>query len=151
MFEEKQVTWRRRIWRALIQLVINVIFWVVIPTLLYGQFSQITQSAHLPVSLDFIYAFGATITALQVLGALTEGMALSVVFISGSYITSAYYFWSALDGGNFAVATNGLNLTLSFEPLLFLIILPSLFWAIRAPLTYLTDQSEASRASPSVA
>lgn len=96
----------------------------------------------------FIYAFGAVITGLQVLGALTEGMAVSVPFVSGSYVVSAYYIWVATSGGNLPLSAAGLAVVLSFRPIVFLLMLPSLFGALRAPLTFLLEESEVARAFP---
>ena len=143
MFEERPVTWRRRIFRAVVQLVINLVSWVVIPSLIYSAISGLSSSSPLPVNLTFIYAVGATITGLQVMGALTEGMALSVPFVTGSHFTSAYYLYAVVNGGIFAFSAAGVSLSLDFQPLLFLILLPSLFSAVRTPLAYLAEGHEA--------
>ena len=145
MFEERPVTWRRRISRAALRLVINVTLWVIIPSLIFGLISESLPSSPLTISQTFIYAFGATITGLQVLGALTEGMGVSIPFVTGSHIASAYYIYAAVDGGTLALSTAGMGLSLDFRPLLYLTMLPSLFGAIRTPLTYLAEEHEAAR------
>lgn len=147
MFEERPVTWRRRIFRATLRLVINMILWVIIPSLIFGFISESLPSSPI-ISQTFIYAFGATITGLQVLGALTEGMGVSIPFVTGSYIASAYYIYAAVDGGTLALSTAGMGLSLDFRPLLYLTMLPSLFGAIRTPLTYLAEEHEAAKPAP---
>ena len=130
--------------RALYVLVVNLFLWVVIPSLIAAQLGPIF--ARLPLAtLDFIYEFGAVITGLQVLGALTEGRAVSAVFSAGSYVASAYYIWAAGGGGSLTFEQSGITLTLDFRTLLFLLVLPSLIGAIRAPLKFLLEQSEAAR------
>lgn len=151
MFEERPVTWWRRISRAIVQLVINLIFWVIMPSLIYGAVSGLSSSSPLPVTSAFIYAVGATITGLCVLGALTEGMAVSVAFVTGSYLASAYYLYAVVNGGVFAYSASGMSLSLDFQPLLFLILLPSLFSAVRAPLAYLAEGHEAVRSASDIA
>jgi hypothetical protein len=150
LFEERPVTWRRRIFRATLLLVINVTLWVIIPSLIFGLIiMSLPMSA--TISQTFIYAFGVTITGLQVLGALTEGMGVSIPFVTGSHVASAYYIYAAVDGGTLALSTAGMGLLLDFRPLLYLMMLPSLFGAIRTPLTYLAEEHEAARPATDIA
>ena len=144
MFEGPKVTWRRRVGRAAMLLAINILFWVVIPSFIYRALAGSLPSSGILLAPAFIYAFGAIITGLQVLAALTEGMTVSVPLVTGSYIASAYYIWAAVDGGTMVVSQSGIHLTLSFQPLLFLLMLPSLFGAVRAPLSYLLEDQEAA-------
>jgi len=135
----------------MVQLVINLVFWVIVPSLIFGAVSGLSSSSPLPVTSAFIYAAGATITGLCVLGALTEGMAVSVTFVTGSHLASAYYLYAVVNGGIFAYSASGTSLSLDFQPLLFLILLPSLFSAVRAPLAYLAEGHEAVRPAPDLA
>lgn len=137
-----------RISRAVLVAIFNLALWVVVPSLILGELQRGLPSSPIPFSSDFIYTFGATITALQVMGTLTMGMALSVPFVSGSYVAEAYYIWAAVDGGILAFTAAGLSISLSFQPLLFLLMLAPLFNAVKAPISYLLDQSEASLPSP---
>lgn len=130
------------------QLVVNVIFWIIIPSYVFGLISGSLPSSPLPISSAFIYAFGATIIGLEVLGALTEGMAVSIPFVTGSCIASAYYIYAAVGGGTLALSTAGTGLSLDFQPLLYLMVLPFLFSAVKAPLAYLAEQHEAARPAP---
>jgi len=102
-------------------------------------------SSPLPITSAFIYAFGATITGLQVLGVLAEGMAVSIPLVTGSHIALAYYIYVAVNGGTLALSVAGMGLSLDFRPLLYLMMLPLLFSAIRTPLTYLAEEHEATR------
>ena len=138
---------RRRVLRALVLLVINTVLWILVPSLISSEIVSLLPSTPL-ASLSFIYAFGAMITGLQVLGALTEGMVVSVPFFSGSYVASAYYLWVAGEGGVLSTNVQGLQLTIEFRLLLFLLVLASLFNAARAPLYFLLHQSEVSRPAP---
>ena len=137
-----------RVSRAAISVVFNIVVWVLIPSLLFGQLERGLPSSPIAVSGDFIYTFGITITALQAIGALTTGMALSVPFVSGSYVAEAYYIWSAVNGGLLSFSAEGAAITLSFQTVLFLLMLAPLFNAVKAPIGYLLDQSEASRPAP---
>ncbi len=150
MFEERRITWRRRIFRAVALGVANLIFWVIMPSYVFGFVSGSLPSTPLPISLTFIYTFGAIVTALQVLGALTEGMAASVPLVTGSHITLAYYIYAAVNGGTLALTAAGMGLSLDFRPLLYLMMLPSLFSAVRTPLAYLADEHEAARPAPDI-
>jgi len=76
--------------------------------------------------------------------AFFQGMAISVPFISGTAILSAIYIWLVANGGNLTVSTSGIDFTLGFQLLLYVLILPSVWAAIRAPLSYLVWR----RASP---
>jgi len=140
----ESVPLRRRVFRAAYLLVVNATLWVLIPSVVSSALGGILTSLPL-ASLTFIYEFGALITGLQVLGALTEGRAVSVVFSSGSFVAAAYYIWAAGGGGTLSLPVSNLTITLNFRTLLFLLVLPSLVGAIRAPVTFLLDQSEAGQ------
>lgn len=140
-----------RISRAVMAVLFNLAVWVLVPTLILGELESGLPSTPLVLSSDFIYAFGIAITALQGIGALTMGMALSVPFVSGSYVAEAYYLWTATQGGAFSFSVYGWNIELTFPTLLFLLVLPTLFNALKAPIAYLLDQSEASLPSPDTA
>ncbi len=139
---------RYRISKAVIAVIFNIVVWILIPSLILTQLESGLPATPLTLSNGFIYAFGITITALQAIGALTMGMAISVPFVSGSYVAEAYYIWAAVDGGLLAFDAAGMGVSLSFQPLLFLLMLAPLFNAVKAPLTYLLEQNEASRPSP---
>jgi hypothetical protein len=130
--------------RAALILVANVVLWIAIPIAMGNLLSR--GSTQTPLSTPaFIYAFGAVITGLQVLAALTQGMAISVPFNSGSYVAEAYYIWAATDGGKLAVTSGGNNVVFSFVPILYLLILPLLFNAVMIPMNFLLEQSEVAR------
>ena len=139
-----------RIFTATYTLVLNAVLWILIPAFISSEISS--EFASIPLSnLGFIYAFGGIITGLHVLSALTNGKAFSAVFASGSYIATAFYVWLAVNGGQLAVTTgsagNAVTVTLIFKTALFLLILPSLVGAIRPPLEFLLDRSEAGQAA----
>lgn len=129
-------------------LLLNVVLFVFIPAILLRYVAILVPPGSIPFSLTLIYAFGAVITGLQVLSALTEGMGVSAAFESGSFLATAAYIWVVVDGGTLALSAGGLRFVLSFQPLLFLAVLPPLYGALRAPLSYLLDLHEASNPSP---
>ncbi len=144
---EEPVGWGRKITHAVWLLVLNLILWVAIPVVIFSLLAQRLPSLPLAYDPGFVYAFGATITGLQVLGALAEGHAIRVPIVSGSYLASAYFIWAITWGGDLSVTSSGLQITLFFQPLVFLLMLPSLFSAVRDPLTYLLEQTEVARLS----
>jgi len=105
------------------------------------------SSSPMPITSTFIYTFGAIIIGLQVLAALTEGMTVSVPLVTGSHIAVAYYIYAAVNGGTLALTAAGMGLSLDLRPLLYLMMLPSLFSAVRVPLAYLAEEHEAARAA----
>jgi hypothetical protein len=123
------------------------VLWLLVPWVIAGALSGLPGST-LPTGLGFYYAFGLAIVGLQVLGALTKGMAVSVPFVSGAYVTEAYFLWSAVDGGVLSLTTQGITIGLSFQTLLFLLMLPSLFGAVKTPIEYLLERSEAGSPAP---
>jgi len=138
---------RGRVFRAAVQLIANAIVWILVPIVISSFIAR--SMPNIPLANPaFIYAFGATITGLQVLGALTEGTAVSVVFVSGGDLASAFYIWEALEGGALSITTAGITATVGFRTLLFLFMLPSLFGAVKAPLMFLLEHSEAARPAP---
>ena len=141
-----------RLLRAAATAGVNLLVWLIIPYLLYGRLSQLEGSSgsslgYSAFSLDLVYTFGAIITTLEVIGALTAGMAISVPFISGGYVASAYYIYVALNAGTLQLAASGLGLTIDFQPLMFLLLLPSMFNALKCPIEFLLERSEAGRAA----
>lgn len=142
-----EYSWGYRISHAASTALFNVILWILIPSILISQLSGALPASPIPLNTSFVYAFGITITVLQVLAILTMGMALSAPFKSGSYIAEAYYIWAAVNGGSLAFSVQGIGIGLAFQPLLFLLMLLPLFNAVRAPMTYLLEQSEASAAA----
>jgi hypothetical protein len=133
------------------RLVVNVIIWIIIPVYVFNYVSGLIPSSSLTITPTFLYTFGAIITGLQVLGALTEGVAGSILLETGSYLAIAYYIYAAVNGGALALTAAGIGISLDFQPLLYLMVLPPLFSAIRAPLAYLAEEHEATRPAPDFA
>jgi len=150
------VSWRSRILGAAFAAALNIVVWVVVPYFLYSGLLRLEPTASSAASsgifsLDFIYTFGAIITGLEVMGALTNGMAVSVPLISGGYIASAYFTYALVNGGTFALDAAGLKFALSFQLLLFLLMLPSLFNAVKGPISFLLERTEAGRGASDLA
>ena len=132
----KTFTRRRRILKALFALVINIVFWVVIPyyigTLLAGKVGGT------PLTIPtFVYEFGALFTILDVGAAYFDGLAACVPFLSGVAILSAIYLWLVTNGGDLSIAASGITMAFDIRLLVYIFIIPSIWAAIRAPLAYL--------------
>jgi len=143
MMEESEVRWWRNIPRAAFILASNAVVWILIPNFLSNAITSYVPTTSLTSSL--VITYGIVVTALQTLGALTRGMAISIPFNSASYIASAYYIYVAADKGVLALSYSGIEIRISFPLLLFLLMLPSLFNAVRVPITYLLEESEAGK------
>jgi hypothetical protein len=133
---------KRRVFIAIITLVTNFVLWILIPSAI--SFFIATTMPDLPLAnLRFILTFGAIITGLQVLGAITDGLAISVPVFSGAYVASAFYIWEAVEGGTLSFVAAGMPVTVSLRTLVFLLVLPALFNAVRGPVEFLLEKSEA--------
>lgn len=148
MISDQEIGWPRRITHSILVMAVNLAIWFIIPSILFSSIgTSVPSLAYVP---SLIYEFGAAITALQVAGALTEGKVVSIPFNAGSYAVSAYYIWVILHAGSLSFEADGALFALSFQPLLFLLALPSLFSVIRVPITYLLEDTEAAKESSDV-
>jgi hypothetical protein len=132
----RKVTMRRRILSAILALVVNAIVWIVIPYYL-GMF-LVRYVPDLPLGIpSFVYEFGTLFIILDVGAAFFQGMAVSLPFVSGAALLSAAYLWFVTNGGSLHVVTSGLTIGLGFQLLVYLFIVPSIWAAARAPISYL--------------
>jgi hypothetical protein len=129
------ITTRKRVTSAIWALVLNVIFWIVIPYYLGVFLSGIVPESALTIP-TFVYEFGILFTILEVGAAFFQGKAVAVPMLSGVALLTVVYIWYATNGGNLGVETSGISLVLGFRTLLYVLVLPSIWAAIRAPLTY---------------
>ena len=132
----KTFTRRRRILKAMFALVVNVIFWVVIPyyigTLLVGKVGGS------PLTIPtFVYEFGALFTVLDVGAAYFDGLAACVPFLSAVAILSAVYLWLVTNGGDLSVAASGITVALDIRLLVYVFIVTSVCAAVRPHIAYL--------------
>ncbi len=138
MFGQK-ISTRRRILKASWVLIVNVILWIVIPYYAGIYLAKFVPSS--PITIPaFIYEFGIVLTILEVAAALTQGMAISVPFISAAALVSALYLLMITKGGSLAVSAQGTTIVLGFQLLVYLLIVPSIWAAIRAPLSYVVHR-----------
>ena len=132
----RKITTRRRILSAIWAFVVNFVLWIIIPyyvgSLLVGRVPD--SALTIP---SFVYEFGALFIILDVGAALFQGMGISVPFLSGAALLTAVYLWLVTNGGSLTVMTTSIDITLGFRLLLYVLILPSIWAAIRAPLSYL--------------
>jgi hypothetical protein len=126
----------KRVRSAIVALVLNAILWLAIPyylsTLLVG---RVPESAL--TGLAFVYEFGILFIILEVGAAYFQGRAISVPFLSGAALLSIAYLWLATNGGYLTVDASGLSIALSFQLILYVLILPLTWAAISAPLSYM--------------
>jgi hypothetical protein len=127
--------------------VVNLIFWVAVPYYVGILIAREVPASPLTVP-TFVYEFGIVITALEVAATLTERKAVSVPFVSATSLVVAYYLWLATDGGMIAIATGGTTIVLGFRLLVYVLILPSIWSAIKAPLAYLVRRRTAAPGPP---
>lgn len=132
----RKVSMRRRIISAVWALVANAIVWIVIPYYL-GMF-LVKYVPDLPLGIpSFVYEFGTLFIILDVGAAFFQGLAISLPFVSGAALLSAAYLWFVTNGGSLQVTTSGLDIGLGFQLLVYLFIVPSIWAAARAPISYL--------------
>lgn len=143
----KSFTRKRRVLKALWALLINVVFWVVIPYYI-GQFLQ-GRVGGTPLTIPaFVYEFGALFTILDVGAAYFDGLAACVPFLSGVAILSAVYLWLVTNGGALSVAASGITVALDIRLLVYIFLIPSIWAAVRAPLAYLIWRRALREAPP---
>ena len=132
---DQTITTRKRITSAVWAFVVNAIFWIVIPYYV-GVFltGKVPESA-LTVP-TFVYEFGILFIVLEVGAAFFRGKAVAVPLISAVALLTVVYIWYATNGGILGVETSGITLALSFRLMLYVLVLPSIWAAIRAPLSY---------------
>ena len=132
----KSYTMKRRVAKALWALFLNAILWVAVPYYVGGFLGRLIPDTPLAIP-SFVYEFGIIFIVLDVGAAFFDGMAASVPFLSGVALLSAVYLWLVTNGGNLAFSAQGMTFALDFKILVYLLIVPSLWAAIRAPLSYL--------------
>ena len=132
----RTITTRKRITSAAWALVVNVIFWIVIPYYVGVFLTGRVPDSALTVP-TFVYEFGILFIILEVGAAFFQGKAVAVPMISGVALLTVVYIWYATNGGILGVETSGITIALSFRLMLYVLVLPSIWAAIRAPLTYL--------------
>ena len=138
MFGQK-ISTRKRILKASWVLFLNLLLWIVVPYYIGMYLSRSIPSS--PITIPtFVYEFGIVLTILDVAAALTQGMAISIPFISGAALVSALYLWLITNGGNLTVSAQGTSIVLGFQLLVYLLIVPSLWAAVRAPLSYMVHR-----------
>lgn len=139
-------TMRRRVLNTVWALAVNAVFWIVIPYYL-GVFliGRVPDSA-LTVP-TFVYEFGVLFIALEMGAAFFRGKATGVPFVSAVALLTVVYLWYATNGGDLQVVTSGITVALGFRLLLYVIVLPSIWGAVRAPLSYLVWRRGASPSS----
>ena len=84
----------------------------------------------------FVYEFGVLFTVLEVCAAFFDGMAVSVPFVSGVAILSAVYIWLVTNGGSLSLAAGGITMALDIRVLMYFVVVPSIWAAVRAPVAY---------------
>ena len=131
----QEIGTRKRVTSAAWALVVNAIFWIVIPYYI-GVFltGRVPESAlTIPT---FVYEFGILFIILEVGAAFFKGKAVAVPMISAVALLTVVYIWYATNGGVLGVDSSGITIALSFRLMLYVLVLPSIWAAMREPLTY---------------
>ena len=135
---------RKRILKAIWTSALNVAVWIVVPYYIGNLFANAIPGSPLTIP-TFVYEFGIAITVLEAAAILAEGRAISVPFVSAVSLLMAYYLWLATEGGHIAVAAGGTKIVLGFQVLVYVLMLPSIWGAIKAPLDFLVRRRAAQR------
>jgi hypothetical protein len=135
----KTYSMKRRVAKALWALFLNAILWIAVPYYIGGFLGRLVPNTPLAIPA-FVYEFGALFIILDVGAAFFDGMAISIPFLSGAALLSAYYLWLVTSGGNMAFSAQGMSVALDFQILVYLLIVPSVWGAIRAPLSYMVHR-----------
>jgi hypothetical protein len=129
--------------RAAVSGAVNALIWLYLPKLYLttlGPAFGISQPQGLLLSL------GLVITFAQMTAAFLQGTLASALLGLAAYLGSAYLTYLLANGGVLALSFMALRLEVNFKPLLWLLLLPLLYNAARAPLLYALDQRKDRRA-----
>ena len=129
------ITTRKRIMSAVWAFVVNAIFWIVIPYYVGVFLTGRVPDSALTVP-TFVYEFGILFIILEVGAAFFRGKAVAVPLISAVALLTVVYIWYATNGGVLGVESSGITVALGFRLMLYVLVLPSIWAAIRAPLSY---------------
>jgi hypothetical protein len=142
---------RKRIARAVAVLVVGALMWIIIPDYI-GLLIATEMPASALTDPVFVLVIGTVLTGLQVADAMAEGTRPSIPIQSAVSLLIAYYIWAATNGGNLVFAVGTMRVALDFQVLVLLVILPSLWTAVRTPLSYfaLGRAPAAAQAAPAV-
>ena len=144
----QKLTTRKRIMKAMWALVLNVVIWIIIPYYIGVLLASRVPDTPLVIP-SFVYEFGVLFIILDVGAAFFTGMVWGVPFISGAALLSAVYLWLVTNGGNLTFNASGTSIALEFQLILYLFIIPPIWGAVKAPLTYLVwRRSLASQPAP---
>ena len=113
----------------------NLIVWLAVPYFLGIYVATIIPSDPLS-DLAFVVAFGLTISGFAVASAATEGRFATSLFDSGANLAVSAYLWLSLGGGNLSFSVGKTSVDLGFTLLALLFILPSLWSAVRSPVSF---------------
>jgi hypothetical protein len=116
-----------------------VLMWTILPGYLGMLLSKQIPATALTTPI-FVYLFGGIIIVLQAAIALTEGMSVMVRLELAFYILVAFYVWAATNGRNLIFIVAGTSIGFGFQLLVLVVILPSLWGAIRSPFSFLNMQ-----------
>lgn len=133
---------RKRVTRAVTVLVVGTFMWILIPDYI-GVLVAGKVQASAVLNPEFVFVIGIMIIGLQVADALSEGTRPSIPIQSAVSLLIAYYIWAATNGGSLTFSSDGTVVGLWFEPLVLLVMLPSLWTAVRTPLSFIVMRKTA--------
>lgn len=113
--------------RATLALVTSLILWYYVPSLLLHDLS----SPPVIFTQEGLLAFALVIGILAALGYMFEDGPVGFMCGLGGNLATIVFLYMATDGGVMTFQAEGLSMTADFQPLLFLLILPSTLSLVR--------------------
>jgi hypothetical protein len=132
----QQLTMRRRVAKSVWALAVNLVIWVIVPYYIGTLLANRVPDTPLTIPA-FVYEFGVLFIILDVGAAFFTGMVWAVPLITGAALLGAVYLWLVANGGVLTFSAGGTSISLEFQLILYLLVIPPLWAAVRAPISYL--------------
>ena len=113
--------------RAALSLIVSLILWYYVPSLLL----KVVATPPAIYTQGGLLVFALLIGVLSALGYMFEDEPFGLIFGMGSNLATVVFLFLATNGGMLSFQAEGVSVTANFEPLLFLLILPSVLSIVR--------------------
>ena len=113
----------RRVLKALVSLIANLLLWYVVPAYLYTQ-----SKMAIP---EWMIGLAIFVSITASLGEFFERKGIGGIFLSISSASEVAFIYLIAEGGCIEVNFRGMSITLEFKPLLYLLMLPPLIEVIK--------------------
>jgi hypothetical protein len=137
-----EIAWK--VARAAVTVAVNYVIWFLLPSLLLNLVPGL-----LPVGVTAISGFAVAIITLSAAGQILRGKTLGYIMNAAAALTSAIYLVAVTRLGNLELSIQlpqqlALNITLTFTPLAYLLLLPPLLSMLTNIWWIITKSSEAT-------